>query len=88
MIASLFALVFAVPASAQCPALKDAQTLLDCALANDPAVREAESRQAQAAAGLRLMGQRPNPELETKGTWGNGASQVEVDLVQALEVGG
>jgi outer membrane protein, heavy metal efflux system len=54
----------------------------------DPAVRSAASQRAQAEAQVRSTRQRPNPELETKGTWGDGASQVEIDLVQTVETGG
>lgn len=80
--------LFASSAVAQCAAPRSPQALLDCAMANDPAVREAEARKRQAEAGVSSMRQRPNPELESKGTWGDGASQVEVDLVQTVETAG
>lgn len=79
---------FASSAVAQCAATRSPQALLDCAMANDPAVREAEARKRQAEAGVSSTRQRPNPDLETKGTWGDGASQVEIDLVQTVETGG
>ena len=80
--------LFVSPVFAQCPPLNTAQEVLDCALAIDPAVKLAAARQAQAGAGARSASQRPNPDLETKGTWGGGASQLELDLVQTVEAGG
>lgn len=79
---------FASSAVAQCAPARSPQALLDCAMANDPAVREAEARTRQSEAGVSSTRQRPNPDLETKGTWGDGASQVEIDLVQTVETGG
>lgn len=88
MIVFAAVLLLAGSAFAECPEPKSAQVLLECALGNDPSVRLAASRRDQAEAEVRSTRQRPNPELETKGTWGDGASQVEVDLVQTVETGG
>jgi cobalt-zinc-cadmium efflux system outer membrane protein len=86
----VFTAIFLLVSSAfaECPSPQSAQRLLECAVGGDPAVRLAQVRLAQAQAEARSTRQRPNPELETKGTWGEGASQVEVDLVQPLETGG
>lgn len=80
--------LFAGSALAECAPPQSAQVLLECAVGNDPTVRLAEARRAQATAEVGSTRQRPNPELETKGTWGDGASQVELDLVHTLETGG
>lgn len=80
--------LFVVTASAECASPPSAQALLECALDRDPAVRLAASRKARAEAEIRSARQRLNPELETKGTWGGGASQIEVDLVQTIQTGG
>ncbi|MBI4423516.1 MAG: TolC family protein [Elusimicrobia bacterium] len=48
----------------------------------------AVARQAHAGAEVRSAGQRPNPDLASKGTWGDGASQVELDFVHTVEAGG
>lgn len=86
----LFAVVsFFVPSVfAECAPPQTAQVLLECAVGNDPAVRLAAARRVQAEAEVRSTRQRPNPELETKGTWGDGASQLELDLVHTIEAGG
>lgn len=85
----LTALYFFVgSAFAQCEPPSTAQAVLECAADRDPLVRLSTARRVQAEAEVRSTAQRLNPDLETKATWGDGASQVEADLVQTVEVGG
>lgn len=75
-------------ASAQCAPLFSAQAVLDCALQNDPAVKLAVARRAQAESGVGWARQRPNPEVSGKRTEGDSTSRTELDLVQTIETGG
>lgn len=86
-----FVYLLAGSAHAQCPPAK-AQDVLDCALKNHPAIRQAEVEEAQAAYLEPVALQRPNPELDATGLFGRrdgaGLNRDDVSLFHTIEVGG
>lgn len=81
-------LLLSRPAGAQCALPQGPQALVACVRANDPEVKASEARLAWAESLVGPAGRRPNPEVDAKASWGEGASKTELDLVQTLETGG
>lgn len=84
----LLAAAPAVAAEPACPALTSPQSVLDCALRVHPAAKGSAALLAQAEALGSAAGQRPNPEAEGTGVFGDSQDQIQVSLLHTFETGG
>lgn len=84
----LLATAPAVAAEPACPALASPQSVLDCALRAHPAAMGAAALLAQSEALGSAAGQRPNPEAEAAGVFGDSQDQIQVSLLHTFETGG
>lgn len=84
----LLATAPAVAAEPACPALTSPQAVLDCALRMHPAAKGSAALLAQSAALEGAAGQRPNPEAEGAGLFGNSQDQIQVSFLHTFETAG
>ena len=81
-----------VQGNPNCAKPSSPQEVLECALLHHPAIQEAEAKALQSESLEDMARQRPNPELDAKGTIGKSgdenAAKSEATLLHTFELGG